>query len=192
MVPDDFLRPPSLAGALRAVAGATSKMVPDHFLWPPSLAATLRIVARATSKIVPDDFLTDGVGKGEWSGSGLGGNLWGKSVVMRIPVIAIVLFVVVVTAAFVVPVRHGGKPALDWRQVRDHWRHPGQWLAAPGSRAGGEEMRAYRWRDARGNWQYGRIPPPGVDTQSVTIKAPTVITPEEMRGGGKPAQEKQP
>ncbi|MTI53061.1 MAG: DUF4124 domain-containing protein [Alcanivorax sp.] len=61
-------------------------------------------------------------------------------------------------------------------------------LCCIGGRGG--EKRMYRWRDATGSWQYGRIPPPGVEVQTVDLKAPSVITAEEMRGEGPPAQEK--
>ncbi|MBF5055111.1 hypothetical protein Y5W_00405 [Alcanivorax sp. 521-1] len=75
--------------------------------------------------------------------------------------------------------------------MRDHWSQPDQWLTS--SRlldGGGAGRRVYRWRDATGSWQYGQIPPPGVDVQTVEVEAPTIISAEEMRGEGSTAQGK--
>ncbi len=109
---------------------------------------------------------------------------------MRYLVTFFVLAGVVAGVLFNVPMGHG-KPLLDWQQARDHWNQPTRWLttAWPGNGHRGEK-RMYRWRDATGNWQYGQIPPPGVEVQTVDVKAPTVITAEEMRGEGPPAQKK--
>lgn len=115
------------------------------------------------------------------------GNQSGENAVMRYLGIFVVLAGVVAIMLFNVPIGHG-KPLLDWQKARDNWTQPVEWLTT--SWPGGGEKRVYRWRDATGNWQYGRIPPPGVEVQTVDLKAPTVITAEEMRGEGPPAQEK--
>jgi len=118
------------------------------------------------------------------------GNQSGENAVMRYLGIFVVLAGVIAALLFNVPIGHG-KPLLDWQKARDNWTQPAAWLTTPwpGGERGGEK-RMYRWRDATGSWQYGRIPPPGVEVQTVDLKAPTVITAEETRGEGPPAQKK--
>ena len=118
------------------------------------------------------------------------GNQPGGNAVMRYPVTLLMLGGVFAVASFTVSLGHG-EPLLDWQRMRDHWSQPDQWLTS--SRlldGGGAGRRVYRWRDATGSWQYGQIPPPGVDVQTVEVEAPTIISAEEMRGEGSTAQGK--
>ncbi len=112
---------------------------------------------------------------------------------MRYLLIIIVLLVVVLAALFTVPLG-GGKPLLDWQHVEQNWQQPERLLnrkISPWMEENGESAEMYRWRDPQGNWQYGQIPPPGVQAEPFTVKAPDTITAEEMRGGKVPEQKQQ-
>ncbi len=104
---------------------------------------------------------------------------------MRFMLIIIALLAMVLAAIFMVPLG-GGKPLLDWQYVERHWQQPERLLdrrISPWFEENGESVEMYRWRDPQGNWQYGQIPPPGVQAEPFTVKAPETITAEEMRGG---------
>ncbi|MDX1804690.1 MAG: DUF4124 domain-containing protein [Alcanivorax sp.] len=112
---------------------------------------------------------------------------------MRYLLIVIVLAVALVAALFMVPVDHG-RPLLNWQYAKNHWQQPEQWLDDPKAVLNSHQSHArelYRWRDGAGNWQYGQIPPSGVQAEPVTVKAPTTITSEQMRGGQGVANEQQ-
>ncbi|MCG8393694.1 MAG: DUF4124 domain-containing protein [Pseudomonadales bacterium] len=103
---------------------------------------------------------------------------------MRYLLIIIALFIAVLAALFTVPVKDG-KPVLDWQHAQQNWQEPDKLLEQASSSLDSKqgETDMYRWRDARGNWQYGQIPPPGVEAERVTVKAPSTISAEEVRGG---------
>jgi len=112
---------------------------------------------------------------------------------MRYLLIIIVLLVVVLAALFTVPLG-SGKPLLDWQHVEQNWQQPERLLdrkISPWMEESGESAEMYRWRDPQGNWQYGQIPPPGVQAGPFTVKNPTTITAEKMRGGGGLEQQQQ-
>ncbi len=92
---------------------------------------------------------------------------------MRYLLIVIVLAAAVVAALFTVPAKNG-EPLLDWQHVEQNWQEP-QTLIGDGPdnllKESGETT-LFRWRDPQGNWQYGQIPPPGVDAEEMTIKSP--------------------
>ncbi len=91
---------------------------------------------------------------------------------MRYFLILIVLIMAVGTAMFTVPMQNG-KPLLDWQHVEENWQDPDKLIdeGVDGLVGKTQETTLYRWRDPRGNWQYGQIPPPGVDAEETTIKA---------------------
>lgn len=109
------------------------------------------------------------------------GNQLGANAVMRYLGIFVVLASVSFTLLFKVPIGHG-KPLLGWQQARDNWTQPARWLTTAWPNSGNGQQRIYRWRDATGSWQYGRIPPPGVKVRTVDLKAPTVVTAEKIGG----------
>ena len=112
---------------------------------------------------------------------------------MRYLLIIIVLLVVVLAALFTVPLG-SGKPLLDWQHVEQNWQQPERLLdrkISPWMEESGDSAEMYRWRDPQGNWQYGQIPPPGVQAEPFTVKNPTTITAEKMRGGGGLEQQQQ-
>ncbi len=91
---------------------------------------------------------------------------------MRYFLILLVLIAAVVAALFFVPLENG-KPLLNWQQVEDNWQDPDQLLdGGVESLVNKSELTTlFRWRDPQGNWQYGQIPPPGVDAEEMTIQA---------------------
>ncbi|EKF74758.1 hypothetical protein A11A3_07038 [Alcanivorax hongdengensis A-11-3] len=112
---------------------------------------------------------------------------------MRYLIIVIVLVAAVMAALFTLPVKNGN-PVLNWQYVRDNWQQPQRWLDHPQALVNGRtdgSAELYRWRDRAGNWQYGQIPPAGVRAETVTVKAPTTMTSEDMRGGKRAADEQQ-
>ena len=104
---------------------------------------------------------------------------------MRYLLIIIVLLTVVLAALFTVPLG-GGAPLLDWQHVEQNWQQPERLLdgeISSWTEENGESAEMYRWRDPQGNWQYGQIPPPGVQAEPFTVKAPDTISAQQMRGG---------
>ena len=91
---------------------------------------------------------------------------------MRYFLILLVLIAAVIAALFFVPLENG-KPLLNWQQVEDNWQDPGQLLdgGVESLVNKSEQTTLFRWRDPQGNWQYGQIPPPGVDAEEMTIQA---------------------
>ncbi|MGB1465715.1 MAG: DUF4124 domain-containing protein [Alcanivorax nanhaiticus] len=90
---------------------------------------------------------------------------------MRYFLILIVLAVAVGAALFTVPLE-GGKPLLDWRHIERNWQQPDKLIddGFDGLTGKPQETTVFRWRDTRGNWQYGQTPPPGVDAEETTVK----------------------
>ena len=91
---------------------------------------------------------------------------------MRYFLILLALVVAVIAALFTVPMKNG-KPMLDWQHVKENWQEPDKLIedGVEGLAGKSQETTLYRWRDPQGNWQYGQIPPPGVDAEETTIKA---------------------
>ncbi|MCK0154763.1 DUF4124 domain-containing protein [Alcanivorax sp. S6407] len=91
---------------------------------------------------------------------------------MRYFLILLVLIAAVAVALFTVPLENG-KPMLDWQHVQENWQEPEKLFddGVEGLVKKSEQTTLYRWRDPQGNWQYGQIPPPGVDAEEMSIQA---------------------
>lgn len=104
---------------------------------------------------------------------------------MKYLLLVIALMVAVAAAAFFVPVKDG-RPLLQWGQVKAVVKNPERVLKHPRVLTGDTQQQGttlYRWRDSNGNWQYGDVPPTGVDAQPVNVKPARTLTPEEVRKG---------
>lgn len=91
---------------------------------------------------------------------------------MRYFLILVVLIAAVIAALFTVPLKNG-KPLLDWQHLEANWQQPDKLIeeGVDGLVKKSQETSLYRWRDQSGNWQYGQIPPPGVDAEEMTVQA---------------------
>lgn len=101
---------------------------------------------------------------------------------MKYLFLVIALVAAVVLAALYVPVKDG-KPLLDPDQVKALASDPASALGGSISQAPAGEPELYRWRDKRGNWQYGDVPPPGVAAEPVEVKPTKRLSPEAIRQG---------
>jgi len=102
---------------------------------------------------------------------------------MKYFLLLIGLVIAVLAALMFVPAENG-RPILDPDSV-------GQLLSESTSMVvPGEEEEVlpamYRWRDASGQWQYGQIPPPGVNAEPMEQKDTRTVSPEALRQGALP------
>lgn len=101
---------------------------------------------------------------------------------MKYLFLVLALVVAVVLAALYVPVKDG-KPLVQWEQVRSLAEDPERLVRDGPVRMQREEPKLYRWRDKQGNWQYGDIPPSGVDAEPVEVKPAKQLSSEAVRQG---------
>ena len=98
---------------------------------------------------------------------------------MRYLFIVIALVVAVAAALFMVPIK-GGSPVLDWAEFK-RCLNDAEFCSVFQSDPSKREL--YRWRDARGYWQYGNVPPPGVEAEVVTLSEMETLSPDAVRQG---------
>jgi hypothetical protein len=90
---------------------------------------------------------------------------------MKYLLIIIALLVAVAAALMFVPVKDG-KTLLSPGQVQEMLKSAGAPVPEVMQEADNAEVlpTMFRWRDSKGNWQYGDRPPPGVEAEPVEEK----------------------
>jgi len=105
---------------------------------------------------------------------------------MRYLLVVIGLAVLVVLVAMYAPVKDG-QPLLRPEQLQQ--LVPGA-ESVPESTLLPAPAEIYRWRDASGAWQFGQVPPPGVQAELVQQKQIQIIESERFRQGALPEESK--
>jgi hypothetical protein len=102
---------------------------------------------------------------------------------MKYFLLLIGLVAAVLAALMYVPLENG-RPALDPDSMRQLLSESTA-MAVPAEE---EEVlpAMYRWRDASGRWQYGQVPPPGVNAEPMEQKDTRTVSPEALRQGALP------
>lgn len=101
---------------------------------------------------------------------------------MKYLLLVIALGAAVVLAVLYVPVKDG-KPLVEWQQLEKTVKDPSRVMGHGGRADSQAAPTMYRWRDSNGNWQYGDVPPSGVDAQPVKVKPAKSLSPEQIRQG---------
>lgn len=100
---------------------------------------------------------------------------------MKYFLLVVALIIALLAALMFVPV-DDGKPLLSPSRVKATLEqtgvqmlddHPDGWVDEAALN------QWYRWKDARGNWQYGDRPPPGVNAEPVEKKSVRTLSADE-------------
>lgn len=98
---------------------------------------------------------------------------------MKYFLLVIALIIAVVAALMFVPVQDG-KPLLSPERVKATVEQTGIDIESANNMGGwldGADLNQwYRWKDSRGNWQYGDRPPPGVVAEPVEKKSVKTVS----------------
>jgi hypothetical protein len=102
---------------------------------------------------------------------------------MKYFLLVIGLLAALIAALIYVPMKNG-EPLLHPDKARQLLNETTKLLPSTTESKVEEELPAmYRWRDASGNWQFGQVPPIGVEAEPLQRKEVRSLSADEVRQG---------